>query len=123
MPKAFVRLLSGLLWLALGVSAVQAHPQLKASDPAADSTILTSPAAIHLTFSLPVIAKFSGIRLVDVTGKEMSVGPAVTDPQDSKQLLFAVSAQLVPGDYSVEWHVVGVDTHRKTGSYKFRVKQ
>ena len=116
MPKAFVRLLSGLFCLALGVSAVQAHPRLKVSDPAADSTIRTSPAAIHLTFNMPIIAKFSGARIVDLRGREMSAGPAVTDPQDSKQLLFAVSAQLAPGYYSVEWHAVGVGTHRKTGS-------
>ena len=116
MSKTLVRLAAGLFCIILAMSAAQAHPYLKVSDPAADSTIRTSPAAIHLTFNMPIIAKFSGARIVDLRGREMSAGPAVTDPQDSKQLLFAVSAQLAPGYYSVEWHAVGVGTHRKTGS-------
>lgn len=123
MSRFVLTLMAGLLSIVLSASIAQAHSHLKASDPAADSTVAASPAAIHLTFSMPIVAKFSGIRLVDGTGKEIPVGEATIDPQDSKQLIVPVQSQLSPGDYTVEWHVVAVDSHRMTGSYKFRIGQ
>src|SRR5436190_2523799 len=123
MKAAFVRLIAGFFFVALSVAAAQAHAHLKSSDPAADSTLTASPTAIHLTFEMRIVAKFSGAKVVDAAGKEMALGTATLDPQDANGLVVPVSAQLSPGEYTVEWHVVAVDSHRMTGSFKFRIKQ
>lgn len=104
-------------------TAALAHSHLEASDPAADATVPASPAALKLTFSMPLVAKFSGVTLTDAAGHEAALGTLATDPVDNKILLVPVPAPLAAGEYTVDWHVVAVDTHRMKGTYKFRIKQ
>lgn len=108
--------------LAVFATAAQAHSHLKASDPAADATVPASPPTLKLTFSMKLVAKFSGVKLTGADGKEVTLGEAATDPTDSKILLVPVPAPLAAGQYTVDWHVVAVDTHRMKGSYKFTIK-
>ena len=106
----------------LAVSAAQAHPRLMRAEPAPGSTVATSPTAIRLTFSIPIEVRFSRVRLVDSTGQQIHLSAATVDPHDAKEVVVAVPAPLIAGDYRVEWRVVGVDTHWKAGRYAFRIK-
>jgi methionine-rich copper-binding protein CopC len=96
------------------------HPQLQSAEPAAGAGI-ASPKEIRITFSEPVISRFSGIELKDQSGKLIETGKSETDPANKKILVVPVKKQLAPGGYNVEWHAVSEDTHRVKGSYSFRV--
>jgi copper resistance protein C len=97
-----------------------AHPQLQSAEPAAGVGV-TSPKEIRITFSEPVIARFSGIELKDQSGKMITTGKSETDPANRKILVVPMKEQLTPGAYNVEWHAVSEDTHRVKGSYSFSV--
>jgi methionine-rich copper-binding protein CopC len=114
-----------ILALALIASAIygnvaHAHPQLRSVEPAAGMAT-TSPKEIRITFSEPVIARFSGIELKDQSGKPIATGQSETDPGNKKILAVPLKQQLPPGAYDVEWHAVSEDTHRVKGSYSFSV--
>ena len=96
------------------------HPQLQSAEPTAGVGI-ASPKEIRITFSEPVIARFSGIELKDQSGKLIATGKSEIDPVNKKILVVPVKEQLAPGGYNVEWHAVSEDTHRVKGSYSFSV--
>jgi methionine-rich copper-binding protein CopC len=97
-----------------------AHPQLQSAEPAAGVGI-ASPKEIRITFSEPVVARFSGIELKDQSGKVIATGKPETDAANKKILIVPVTQQLAPGPYNIEWHAVSEDTHRVKGSYSFSV--
>ena len=116
-------LLAALTLLATGlvVTAANAHPRLTGTAPTAGGSTISPPNEIRLTFSEGVIAKFSGIELMDQSGKKIKMGETATDPNDQKQLVVPLPAPLNAGVYQVDWHAVSVDTHRVKGSYSFTV--
>ncbi|MCE9523254.1 MAG: copper homeostasis periplasmic binding protein CopC [Alphaproteobacteria bacterium] len=103
-------------------SVAQAHSHLQAAEPAVDAVVQASPPALKLTFSMKLVAKFSGVKLLDSKGNEVPLGAAPTDPANNKILIVPVPAPLAAGEYTVDWHVVAVDTHRMKGTYKFTIK-
>ena len=112
--------LLALVTASMLVTAVDAHPTLKAATPAAESTA-AAPKEIRLTFSEMVIAKFSSAELKDHAGRPIATGALATDPLDQKQLIVPLQSPLTAGTYTVKWNVVSVDTHRVSGTYSFKV--
>lgn len=120
MSKATSMALLALFAATMLPTAGDAHPILKSTSPAAESTA-SAPMEIRLTFSEGVIAKFSGAEVKDQGGKKIPTGKVTTDPKDQKQLIVALPAPLPEGTYTVNWNVVSVDTHRVSGAYSFKV--
>ncbi len=92
-----------------------AHAHLKMSDPTAGANV-KSPRQITLKFSEEIEPAFSGSLLVDGAGRQLTVSAAVNAAG-----IALVTPGLKPGTYKVEWHSVGHDTHRVTGSFTFTV--
>jgi copper resistance protein C len=107
---------------ALFASAADAHPQLKAAGPAPGSVVKASPKALRIQFNEGVVLGFSGIEVTNAAGEKQPVGEASLGPNDSKQLIVPLKAELAPGKYTVAWHAVGDDTHKVDGKYSFEVK-
>jgi methionine-rich copper-binding protein CopC len=107
--------------LVLATSAAS-HPLPKSADPKPNAVLTASPAQIQIGFSEGLVGAFSGIELDDASGKQVPIGAAVVDPNNSKLLAAPVSTKLAPGSYTVKWHVVGDDTHHVSGHYTFEVK-
>ena len=105
----------------LGASAAFAHAHLKASDPAADSSV-SAPAALRLTFSEGIEATFTKVSL-SKDGTEIAIKGLETPDADKKTLVVTPAAALASGTYKVEWHAVSVDTHKSEGTYSFKVGQ
>src|SRR5580704_3162889 len=103
-------------------TVADAHPQLKAAGPAPGSVVTTSPRAIRIQFNEAVVANFSGVELVDQSGKKYDTGTASLGANDRKQLIVPVNGELAPGKYTVNWHAVGDDTHRVEGKFNFELK-
>ena len=103
-------------------SAANAHPQLKSAGPAPGSVVKASPKALRIQFNEGIVLGFSGIEVTNAAGQKQPVGEASLSPTDKNQLIVPLSAELVPGKYTVAWHAVGDDTHKVDGKYSFEVK-
>lgn len=105
----------------LGASAAAAHPKLQASVPARDARLSIAPREIRMRFNEGLVANFSGAELKDAKGKTIPTGKAALVSGSSKQLVVPITAKLAPGNYTVAWHAVSLDTHRISGSYGFKI--
>jgi methionine-rich copper-binding protein CopC len=103
------------------VSAAYAHAELKSAEPAAGTAATAPPKEIRISFSENVVSQFSGVELKDQTRRVMATGKATTDAANKRLLIVPVNEQLPPGEYKVEWHAVGEDTHRVKGGFSFSV--
>ena len=114
--RAAPALLAALL---LGVAgAAQAHAHLLRSEPAADASAHPGD-TLRLTFSEPLVARFSTVTLVSAAGAKPAV--AVTASPDRATLIAKPKAPLAPGAYKVQWRVVSADGHKVGGSYNLTV--
>jgi hypothetical protein len=114
-------LLAASAALLLSASAALAHPKVVSSDPPADGHVTGSPKAIRIEFSEAFMPKFTGVVLKDAKGRVIPTGKAAADPQKKTVLVVPLKGALAPGDYVVEWHAVGDDTHRVGGRFGFMV--
>ncbi len=115
------KLLSGaalLLGCALS-PLVFAHAHLTSAIPAADATV-SAPAELSLVFTEGVEQSFTKVELSQ-DGKDVLVKSIATQGADKKTLIVTPAAPLAPGQYTVKWHAVSVDTHKSEGSYSFKV--
>ncbi len=108
---------------ALAVASVAAaHPLPKATSPAPNAVLTTSPAEIRMTFSEPLVAAFSGLELKTQAGAPVAIGASAVDRKNRRQLFAPVTAALAEGTYVVNWHAVAADTHHVAGHFSFQVK-
>ncbi|MBV1692640.1 copper homeostasis periplasmic binding protein CopC [Novosphingobium sp. G106] len=111
----------------LAATAVQAHPKLDSTTPAANA-VVAAPTRIQLVFSEALVAQFSGIDLTMTEMPGMKMGPMkmngvkATVGADGKTLVASLAKPLPVGTYRVDYHVVSADTHRIQGSYTFKVQ-
>ena len=52
----------------------------------------------------------------------MPLGAAKTEPSNQAVLVVPIAKPLVPGEYTVHWQAVSVDTHHTQGNFQFTVK-
>ena len=107
--------------VALTPGSATAHALLLSSNPAAGTTVGTSPATIELTFGETPDPKLSSAKVLDASGSNHASGPAV--PAPGKPLTLDVPVEpLADGVYTVSWRTVSsVDGHVAAGSFAFGV--
>jgi copper resistance protein C len=116
-------LLKVLVSLAMitGATASWAHSFPEQESPAAGETIAAPLTHVTIKYDAPIESLFDSLRVLDAAGQDKAAGaPQVS--ADGYELSVPVSA-LGPGEYTVQWRVVCVDTHHTEGSYTFTVKQ
>jgi copper resistance protein C len=122
--KTPIRLLAKVLLIApmiAGAPTAWAHSFPDQESPAAGATVASPPAQVTIKYDAPIEKLFDSLRVLDASGQDKAAGaPQVSD--DGYQLSVPVSA-LGPGEYTVQWRVVCIDTHHTEGSYTFTVKQ
>lgn len=118
-------LIAATIALSALAAPVQAHPKLLSVTPASNATV-AAPGQITLRFSEALIAKFSGAELVMVhpgmAHGSMAVPVTPSVAADGRTLVLTPKSAMMPGQYTVTWHVVSSDTHRITGSFAFMVR-
>lgn len=106
-----------------------AHTHVASSTPAASATV-SNVRTVSITFSEPFLPALSGLEIV-MTGMPGMAGhhPAmkiagvkVAPSADRKTLVATLPRPLAAGTYDVNWHAVGADTHRMTGTVSFTVR-
>jgi methionine-rich copper-binding protein CopC len=94
----------------------EAHAMLDHASPAVGSTVGSSPGQVALYFTQALEPKFSGGEVRDASGVRVDKGKSI-----SGNVMRLNVGALVPGAYSVTWHVLSVDTHTTQGSFSFHV--
>ena len=112
--------LVAVLFLALQ-SHAWAHAFLDHADPKVGSIVTNSPIEVKIWFTQELEPAFSSMQVQDAQGKEVDKKD-VRLADKNKSLLMVSLPKLAPGDYTVKWHVVSVDTHRTQGHFQFTVK-
>ena len=115
------RLAVPLLMLTLTCIAgeARAHSFPEEQHPSAGQTLTEPPSEIWIKFDAPIEKLFAKLQVLDADGKDHVVGaPEISS--DGIELTSKVEA-MKPGDYTVRWSVVCVDTHHTEGSYSFTI--
>ncbi len=96
-----------------------AHSFPEKETPSAGQKVASPPSEVVIGFDAPIEKLFAKLEVAGANGTNEAVGaPQVSD--DGRQLSVKVGA-LKPGDYTVKWAVVCIDTHHTEGSYSFSV--
>ena len=96
-----------------------AHSFPESQTPSAGQKVSSAPAEVTINFDAPIEKLFAKLEVTGADGKNEAAGaPQVSD--DGRRLSVKVGA-LKPGDYTVKWAVVGIDTHHTEGSYAFSI--
>jgi methionine-rich copper-binding protein CopC len=101
----------------LALSPAFGHAHLSKSAPAAGATV-SAPSELMLIFTEPLEAAFSTLELRDAAGKPVETGKAQIKDNVMRLRVNALPA----GRYTVNWHVLSVDTHKTNGTFNFTVK-
>ena len=98
---------------------VSAHSFPETEIPSAGQTVSTAPAEVTINFDAPIEKLFAKLEVTGADGTNQAVGaPQISD--DARRMSVKVNS-LKPGDYTVKWAVVCIDTHHTEGSYTFTV--
>ena len=96
-----------------------AHSFPEKENPSAGQKVTAPPSEVVIDFDAPIEKLFAKLEVTGTDGQNLAAGaPQVSD--DGRQLSIKVGA-LKPGDYTVKWAVVCIDTHHTEGSYTFSV--
>jgi methionine-rich copper-binding protein CopC len=121
--KAFKLLIFGApLFLAASVTGLRvasAHSFPEQETPSAGQRLSAPPSEVAIKFDAPIEKLFAKLEVVDTDGKAETTGPPQVDP--TALTLSVKVAALKPGDYTVKWGVVCIDSHHTEGSYVFTV--
>lgn len=113
-----VALVAGLAATAFG------HAHLSRSEPAANAELSVVPQAICLWFTEPIEKALSRIEVKDATGNRVDDLAKWRASEESKGVGDSIAIPLGPigpGEYTVSWQVLSIDTHRSSGEYRFVV--
>jgi methionine-rich copper-binding protein CopC len=74
---------------------------------------------VSIKYDAPIEHLFAKLEVVDEAGNDL----ATSQPEVSSDgIMLSVKVKpLKPGDYTVKWSVVCIDTHHTQGSYTFSV--
>lgn len=101
-------------------SPVFAHAFLERASPPVGSEVSAAPSELSITFTEGVEPLFSTIEVDGANGAAIATGkPHVAS--DSDRRLVLELPKLLPGTYTVIWHVTSVDTHKTEGRYTFTI--
>ena len=103
--------------LLLVSSTVFAHTSLKSSVPANNAMLDKAPSELNLTFGAKV--KLVGLTLVDSKGTKVALD--FKAPKDMQSSFTQQLPVLKPEMYTVDWVMMGQDTHKMSGKFGFMV--
>ena len=110
----------GALVFSLIALPASAHTLLASSDPAIDSTVVTLPSAVSLTFAdeLVAIGNSNSISVTDENGMELTSGKAEVS---GAVLSINLEVSDATGVIKVDYRAVAADGHVIKGDYQFTV--
>jgi methionine-rich copper-binding protein CopC len=102
------------------VRGASAHSFPEEEIPSAGATVAAPPAQVTIKYDAPIEKLFDSLQVLNAAGQDKAAGaPQVS--ADGHELSVSI-APLSPGEYTVKWRVVCIDTHHTEGSYSFTVQ-
>ncbi|HXJ62204.1 MAG TPA: CopD family protein [Actinomycetota bacterium] len=109
-------------FLVLWAGPASAHALVKSSDPAANSTVQSSPSRVLIVFTERPDVKLTFVHVLNSSGATQESGPAEAVPGQSDAVQVPVPT-LPKGVYTVTWRTVSRDDgHVTAGSFSFGVQ-
>jgi hypothetical protein len=109
------------LALIVGVTAAAlAHSFPEQETPPAGATLTEAPTEVAIKYDAPIEKLFASLEVLNSAGQNEAVSKPEVSP-DGWKLSVPVN-KLQPGEYTVQWRVVCIDTHHTQGSYSFTVE-
>ena len=107
--------------LAVGIALkASAHSFPEQEIPPAGATLTESPTQVTIKYDAPIEKLFASLKVLNSAGQNEAIGePQVSG--DGWTLSVPVN-KLQPGEYTVQWRVVCMDTHHTQGSYSFTIE-
>lgn len=119
MKRLLTLSISAAFACALAAAPAFAHAFLDHAIPAVGGTVTGSPGELQLIYTENIVLAFSGVHVAAEGGGSVPISkPALGAPNE---LIVRLGHPLKPGTYEVSWHVVSVDTHHTSGTYRFTV--
>lgn len=119
------RHLFAVMFLIAGVIAwpnlAAAHAKILGADPAKNAVLATPPKAVNLMFAKALEPKFSAIRVLDSSGKQVDKGNTTVTGDGHNEMNVELPT-LPAGVYTVQWNIVSLDGHKMKGDYTFTIK-
>jgi len=111
---------SSVLGLILGArTAAYTHSFPEQETPPAGATLTEPPAEVTIKYDAPIEKLFASLKVLNSGGQNVAGSPEVSP--DGWKLSVPVHT-LQPGEYTVQWGVVCIDTHHTEGSYSFTIE-
>jgi methionine-rich copper-binding protein CopC len=95
------------------------HLHLERSEPAANDTVASAPAAVRLWFSEQPELAVTTIRLSATGGSAIALAPLTRDTGAAAPVVAPLRAHPAPGAYTVWWRSTARDGHVSTGQFQF----
>lgn len=103
--------------LAIAAPRAAAHAELLQSSPAPGSVVGGSFHSITMHFGGLAIDGPHTVELFDPAGKPVDTSPVV---QERLRLILPIEPLQVPGEYSIQYSILGDDNDRTSDSFQFR---
>jgi methionine-rich copper-binding protein CopC len=113
--------LAALFTSLLASTSAFAHAFLDHATPGVGATVTSAPAELQLSFTQSIVPAFSGVKLAAESGAKIPASKAALEAGSANTLHVKLTKALAAGTYIVNWHVVSVDTHPTSGTYKFTI--
>ncbi len=122
MNRSDLVLLNVILFASIvgAMATASAHSFPEQETPSAGATITEAPGQVTIKYDAPIEKLFASLEVLNSAGQNMATGPAEVS-SDGWKLSVPVN-KLQPGEYTVQWRVVCIDTHHTQGSYSFTVE-
>jgi methionine-rich copper-binding protein CopC len=95
------------------------HLHLERSEPAANDTVASAPAAVRLWFSEQPELAVTTIRLSAAAGAAVALAPLTRDTGATAPVVAPLRAHPAAGTYNVWWRSTARDGHVSTGQFQF----
>lgn len=119
--RSIQRLVTIVTFIALNIGLTWAHSFPQKESPSAGEALATTPPEVSIKFDAPIEPLFAQLQVIAPDGKNEALSTP-TVGADGYTLSVKVP-HLGPGDYTVKWSVVCIDTHHTNGSYEFTVNR
>jgi copper resistance protein C len=121
--KTLALLIFGAAALSAGIVIVvpvaSAHSFPEQETPSAGQRLSAPPSEVTIKFDAPIEKVFAKLEVIGADGKPETTGSP--EVGSGAVTLSVKVAALKPGDYTVKWGVVCIDSHHTEGSYVFTV--
>lgn len=115
-------LLIQYLLAAIAMHTSNAHLHLLRSQPAANDTVATAPAALKFWFSERPELAITSVHLMSSAGSMVQLAPLAVDTGANAPLVAPVRGSIAKGTYTVTWKTTATDGHPASGKFDFVVR-